>query len=99
QDLVGGVEADYALSRLVALLSWTVGLVFVTAAANIAGLLLSRANRPPHETAARMALGATRGRLAVHLLADSLAAALAGGAIGALVAYWTVTAFPALLYS
>jgi hypothetical protein len=99
QDLVGGVEADYALSRLVALLSWTVGLVFVTAAANIAGLLLSRANRRTHETAARMALGATRGRLAVHLLADSLAAALAGGAIGALVAYWTVTAFPALLYS
>jgi hypothetical protein len=92
-------DGQFKLLRLQTLLSWTVALVFVTATANVAGLLLSRSARRTHETAARAALGATERRLAAHIAADSIVIAIAGGALGALVAYWTASAFPALLYS
>ena len=92
-------EGQFKLARLQGLLSWTVGLVFLTATANVAGLLLSRSTRRTYETAARAALGATRARLAMHVVADSVVISIAGGALGALVAYWTTKAFPALLYS
>src|SRR5262249_13825481 len=69
-----------------------------TAAATVAGFLLSRAARRAHETAARVALGATRARLAGQILADSVIISAAGGAFGAIVAWWSVSALPALLY-
>jgi ABC-type lipoprotein release transport system permease subunit len=92
-------EGQFTLLRLQRLLAWLVGIVLVTAAANVAGLLLSRAWRRTHETATRAALGATTQRLAAHIAADSIVIAVGGGLLGALVAYWTATAFPALLYS
>jgi hypothetical protein len=92
-------DGQFKLQRLRAMLSWTVALAFLTATANVAGLLLSRASRRTHETAARAALGATTRRLAAHIAADSIAIAIGGGAMGALIAYWTAMAFPALLYS
>ena len=92
-------EGHFKLARLQGLLSWTVALVFLTATANVAGLLLSRSTRRTYETAARAALGATRARLAQHVIADSVVISIAGGLLGALVAWWTATAFPALLYS
>src|SRR5262245_59698730 len=94
-----GAEGRLKLDRLRTLLTWTVGLVFVTSTANVAGLLLSRATRRTHETATRAAIGATRGRLAAHVAADSAVIAVGGGLLGALVAYWTSQAFPALLYT
>ena len=96
---LSSADGQFKLQRLQSLLSWTVALVFLTATGNIAGLLLSRSSRRTHETAARAALGATERRLAVHIAADSVVIAIAGGAMGALVAYWTASAFPALLYS
>jgi hypothetical protein len=96
---VTSADGQYKLQRLRTLLSWTVALGFLTATANVAGLLLSRASRRTHETAARAALGATGRRLAVHIAADSVVIAIAGGSLGALIAYWTASAFPALLYS
>ena len=90
-------EGHFKLARLQGLLSWTVALVFLTATANVAGLLLSRSTRRTYETAARAALGATRARLAQHVIADSVVISIAGGLLGALVAWWTATAFPALL--
>ena len=98
-SMLGTPDGQFKLQRLNALLSWTVALVFLTATGNIAGLLLSRSSRRIHETAARAALGATERRLAAHIVADSVVIATAGGALGALVAYWTSSAFPALLYS
>jgi hypothetical protein len=92
-------EGHFKLARLSGLLSWTVALVLLTATANVAGLLLSRSTRRTHETAARAALGATRPRLALHVVADSVVISIAGGLLGALFAYWTSKAFPALLYS
>src|SRR5688572_7948112 len=92
-------DGQFKLQRLRTLLSWTRALVFLTATANVAGLLLSRSARRAHETAARAALGATERRLAGHIAADSVVVAIGGGLLGALVAYWTASAFPALLYS
>ena len=92
-------DGQFKLQRLRALLSWTTALVFLTATANVAGLLLSRSSRRAHETAARAALGATERRLAGHIASDSVVVAIGGGLLGALVAHWTASAFPALLYS
>ncbi len=92
-------EVQTKLDELSRLLTVAAVLVFVTAAANVAGFVLSRATRRSHETAARVALGATPSRLALQIAADSLVISLAGGALGALVAYWTASALPALLYT
>jgi ABC-type lipoprotein release transport system permease subunit len=91
-------ERAARLSRIGTLLDFAAGALFFIASVNVGLFLLGRASARFHETAIRVAFGASRGQLARELLSDSAIISVAGGALGMLLAAWTSYLVPALLY-
>jgi predicted permease len=89
------VRADAGAPRK--MLLGVTGRVLLIACANIANLLLARAARRSSEMAVRLSIGANRTQLIRQLLSESLVLAVLGGAVGLLVAKWTLHLIAAIL--
>jgi predicted permease len=81
EEVVGNV------STLLWVVMSGVGIVLLIACANIANLLLVRTEGRQHELALRAALGATRRRIALQLLQESLTIGVLGSIVGFALAY------------
>lgn len=84
QEVVGDI------GQILWILMGGIGLVLLIACANVMNLLLVRIEGRRQELAVRAALGATRGRIAVQMMFESLILALVGSIFGLALAYLTL---------
>jgi predicted permease len=84
------------VGRLLWVIMGGIGIVLMIACANVANLLLVRAEGRQLELAVRAALGASRGRIAEELLIESIMLGIMGGAMGLALAYGAMRVLAAL---
>jgi putative ABC transport system permease protein len=87
QDVIGNI------GKVLWILLGMIGVVLLIACANVASLLLVRAEERQHELSIRAALGAGTGRIARDMFIESLLLGLFGGALGLGVAFIGVRVF------
>ena len=90
----GFYDADDGVRTSAMILTAVVVVVLLIVCANVANLMLSRAVGRRRELSVRLSLGATRSRLVRQLLTEALLLALAGAALGIVVAVSGVRLLP-----
>jgi predicted permease len=90
ETLIGDVRKPLVV------LQAAVTFLFLIACANVASLLMVRAISRRREIAVRLAMGAGRGRIIRHLLAEGLLLGTAGGLLGLVVGLWGIRALLAV---
>jgi len=88
-------QMDGVLRATAFVLLGVVGVVLAVACSNLATLLLVRGAARAKEISIRLALGATRGQLVRQLLVESLLLSAAAGAVGGILAWWSVRSLAA----
>ena len=84
EELVGQTRPAFVLLAAAALVLLVIGCV------NVASVLLAGGLQRTQELVVRLAIGCSRQRLWQQLLTEHLLLALAGAALGALMAFWTI---------
>src|SRR5579864_9312926 len=76
--------------QYILILMWSAAFLLVLACANVANLQLARALGRQKELLVRVALGASRWRIARQVLTESILLGSAGGVVGVVVAAWAI---------
>jgi predicted permease len=79
------------LAAVSGMLLFMAALVLVVACLNLANLMLARSAARRKEMAIRLALGGSRARIVRQLLSEALILAIAGAAVGIVIAWWTTS--------